>query len=65
MPGQQAETILAAWREVERRLASLDGESDEVEELRAEAAHLRDEYQRLVEAETAVDPEPAPQSSQA
>jgi len=64
MPGKQAETILAAWREVERRLDAAAGE-DEREALRAEAALLRDEYQRLVEAETVGEPEPAHNTSHA
>ena len=63
MPGEQIEAILAAWREIERQLASVEGESDEADELRAEASRLRDEYQRLVELEMA-GTTPAPAGNQ-
>ena len=49
MPYQrEAEIVLATWREVERGLSALDLSHDDREHLEAEAARLRDEYQRLV-----------------
>ena len=55
----EAEAILAAWREVDRKLA--DAFDADAEMLRAEAARLRDEYQRVVaQARQAELPEPPP-----
>ena len=62
MPYQrEALIVLAMWRDVERELASADPGSHEAEDLEAEAARLRDEYQRLIEAARAHHrPEPPP-----
>jgi uncharacterized coiled-coil DUF342 family protein len=49
---REAAIVLEMWREVERRLARVGGESEEAEELHAEAARLRNEYQRLIEEAT-------------
>lgn len=50
MPFQrEAEAVLAMWRELERSLAAAEPGSAEEERLQADAALLRDEYQRLVE----------------
>ncbi len=49
MPYQrEAAIVLEMWREVERALNGAPPNSDEAEELRSEAARLRDEYQRLI-----------------
>lgn len=45
---REAEGLLASWREVERALAAVPEYSLEAEAYRAEAARLRDAYQRLV-----------------
>jgi hypothetical protein len=45
---REAAIVLEMWRDVERVLNAVTPGSDEEEELRAEAARLRDEYQRLV-----------------
>ena len=51
MPYQRlAASVLDKWREVERRLAECPPGSDAAEDLQAEAATLRDEYQRLIAA---------------
>jgi hypothetical protein len=70
-----AASVLDKWREVERRLADCPPGSDAAEDLQAEAAALRDEYQRLIAAAieahrpvpppfpdhaTAPDPTPSP-----
>jgi hypothetical protein len=47
---REAEIVLAMWREVERDLDKAPPGSPEAEGLQAEAARLRDEYQRLVDA---------------
>ncbi len=47
----EAALVLERWRDVERQLASVRPGSSEVEELRAEVARLRDEYQRLTASE--------------
>jgi septal ring factor EnvC (AmiA/AmiB activator) len=63
MPYQRrAEVVLAEWREVERQLARVtDPDSVDAEELRAEAARLRNEYQALIDAAiVAQSPEPPP-----
>jgi hypothetical protein len=63
MPYQRrAEAVLAEWREVERELARVtDLDSLDAEELRAEAARLRNEYQALIDAAiVAQKPEPPP-----
>lgn len=51
MPYQrEAEIVLAAWREAERKLAQAPAGSDEEEELVADLARYRDEYHRLIRA---------------
>ena len=45
---QEAEVVLSAWRDVERRLHQARAGSAESEELQAEASRLRDEYQAIV-----------------
>jgi isocitrate dehydrogenase len=51
MPYQrEAEIVLAAWREAERKLAKAVSGTDEEEELVADLARFRDEYQRLIRA---------------
>ena len=45
---QEAEKVLAVWREVERALNQAEPESAEAEELQAEALRLRDKYRTLV-----------------
>ncbi len=51
MPYQkEGEIVIAMWRDVERRLAEPGLEDAEAEHLRIEAARLRDEYRRLVQA---------------
>ena len=59
----EAALVLDRWRDVERQLAGVRPGSSEVEELQAEAARLRDEYQRLTAAQTqhgtTTMPEPA------
>ena len=51
MPYQaEAKIVLDMWREVERQMHDAQIDSAELEYLQAEAARLRDEYQRLVEA---------------
>ena len=47
----EAALVLDRWRDVERQLASFRPGSSEVEELHAEVARLRDEYQRLTASE--------------
>jgi hypothetical protein len=65
MPYQrEAIIVLEMWREVERALERAAADSDEAEELAAEAARLRDEYQRLiVEATRHNRPVPPPMPS--
>ena len=46
---REAEAVLAMWREIERSLAAAEPGSAEEERLQADAALLRDEYQRLIE----------------
>ena len=56
---QEAEVVLANWRDVERALHQAAHGSADAERLQAEALRLRDEYQRLVErAELAYDDDP-------
>ncbi len=51
MPYQrEAVIVLSMWREVERELAVTRPDSVEAEILRADAARLRNEYQRLIDA---------------
>ena len=51
MPYQQeAAIVLAMWRQVERSLAAVADGTPEAEALQADAARLRDEYQRLISA---------------
>ena len=53
MPYQrEAAIVLEVWREVERKLAGVPHDSEEAEELQAEAARLRNEYQRLIDEAT-------------
>jgi predicted aminopeptidase len=54
-----AEAVIARWREVERQLAETP-EGPEAEDLRAEAAKLRDEYQALIHAAQDADRGVAP-----
>jgi hypothetical protein len=56
---REAEALLARWREIERSLAVADPGSDEAERLIADAALLRNEYQRRVQ-EAIDEDEPAP-----
>jgi hypothetical protein len=58
---REAEIVLAMWREVERDLGTAPVGSPEAEDLQAEAARLRDEYQRLIAlAREFHRPEPPP-----
>ena len=51
MPYQrEAQVVLEMWRDIERQLTEVAEESAEAEELQADAARLRDEYQRLIAA---------------
>lgn len=60
MPYQrQAEAVLSRWREIERALATAAPGSPESEHLTADAALLRDEYQRLLQ-EALAHHRPAP-----
>jgi len=47
---REAEIVLAMWRDVERELEAAEAGSPEAEHLQAEAARLRDEYRRLIDA---------------
>lgn len=60
MPYQrEAEVVLAVWREAERRLAEVEPGSVEEEDIVADLARMRDEYQRLIAlAREAHRPEP-------
>jgi hypothetical protein len=62
MPYQrEAEVVLAAWREAERKLADTEPGSAEQEAIVADLARMRDEYQRLIQIARAVHrPEPPP-----
>lgn len=62
MPYQrEAEVVLAVWREAERRLATVEPGSVEEEDIIADLARMRDEYQRLIAlAREAHRPEPPP-----
>jgi hypothetical protein len=62
MPYQrEAEIVLAAWREAERKLAETVPGSDEEEATIADLARYRDEYQRLIRAAREhMRPEPPP-----
>ncbi|MGE5156165.1 MAG: hypothetical protein ACM3JP_01560 [Betaproteobacteria bacterium] len=44
--------MLEMWREVERSLARVAPDSEEAEELQADALRLRNEYQRLIDEAT-------------
>ena len=58
---REAAIVLEMWRDVERALTAVTLGSDEEEELRVEAARLRDEYQRLIaQAREHHRPEPPP-----
>lgn len=46
---QDAEKVLAVWREIERALTEAAPASAETEELQAEVLRLRDRYRALVE----------------
>ena len=50
----EAEAIIAMWREIERALESAEAGSPEFERLTADAALLRDEYQRVMRDVSAV-----------
>jgi hypothetical protein len=52
---RQAIAVLAMWREIERELAAIEPDSPDFARLTAEAALLRDEYQRLVREAQAND----------
>ncbi|HEY6012543.1 MAG TPA: hypothetical protein VIU37_01000 [Candidatus Limnocylindrales bacterium] len=53
MPYQrEAAIVLEMWRDIERKLSSVATDSEEAEELQAEAARLRNEYQRLIDEAT-------------
>jgi hypothetical protein len=56
---RESEAVLAMWREIERALEAAEPGSREAERLIADAARLRDEYQRLVQ-ETIDDEHPVP-----
>lgn len=57
----EAEVVLAAWRDVERKLLAAPKDSPEEESLQADALRLRDEYQRLIQEAVAHDrPVPPP-----
>jgi hypothetical protein len=62
MPYQrEAEIVLTAWREAERKLANVVPGSDEEEATIADLARYRDEYQRLIRAAREhMRPEPPP-----
>lgn len=62
MPYQrEAEVVLTVWREAERKLADAEPGSAEEEEIVADLARMRDEYQRLIQrAREAHRPEPPP-----
>jgi hypothetical protein len=45
---QEAEKVLAEWREIERALDEAEPGSDGAEELRALASRLREDYAALV-----------------
>ena len=62
MPYQrEAEVVLAVWREAERRLATVEPGSVEEEDIVADLARMRNEYQRLIAlAREAHRPEPPP-----
>ena len=66
MPYQrEAAIVLEMWREVERSLARAPIDSEEAEELQAEAARLRNEYQRLIDEATKYHrPVPPPMPSE-
>jgi hypothetical protein len=61
MPYQRlARFVLDEWREIERRLATIDPSSEEAEGLMAEANALRDEYRHLI-AEASAHHRPLPE----
>jgi hypothetical protein len=63
---REAEIVLAAWRDAERKLARVVAGSDDEEELIADLARLRDEYQRLIRAAREhhrPEPPPFPEAS--
>jgi hypothetical protein len=62
---REAEIVIEMWRAVERELRNTPDDTPEAEALHADAARLRDEYQRLVQQALAHDrpvPEPLPPS---
>jgi hypothetical protein len=65
MPYQkEAETVVAMWRDVERKLRDVPPESDEAAHLTAQWALLRAEHMRLTEIARENDrpaPEPWPE----
>ena len=62
MPYQrEAVIVLAMWREIERELEAAEPGSPEAEHLQSEAARVRKEYQRLIQAALEADrPVPPP-----
>jgi hypothetical protein len=56
---REAEALLALWREIERSLVEAEPGSAEAELLQADAALMRDEYQRLI-AEAVAHDRPVP-----
>jgi hypothetical protein len=58
---QEAELVLAMWRDVRRALAGASPHAPETKLLEEDAARLRDEYLRLIERARATGrPEPPP-----
>jgi hypothetical protein len=58
---QEAEAVLEAWHEAERRLEAAPPGSDEELAAAADLIRIRDEYERLIRAARAADrPEPPP-----
>ena len=55
MVREDAASILARWREVERLLELATPDSDQAEDLRVEAASLREQLRRATEPEEAGD----------
>jgi hypothetical protein len=47
---RDAELVMAMWRDIERELEAAEIGSPEAEHLQLEAARLRDEYRRLIDA---------------
>lgn len=63
---QEAETVLAMWRDVERQLSDLSPESERADQLIEQWALLRAEHLRLTDAARAhhrPEPEPWPEAA--